>query len=48
VVKVRGGKYREGYHDFAIETGGIAVYPRLVAAEHQGKFIPRAFPSLPL
>ncbi len=34
VVKMRGVKYRGGYHDFVIETGGVAVFPRLVAAEH--------------
>lgn len=34
VVKVRGSKYRGGYHDFAIATGGVVVYPRLIAAEH--------------
>ena len=34
VVKLRGQKYRGGYHDFNIETGGLAVFPRLVAAEH--------------
>ena len=35
VVKIRGSKYRGGYHEFTIETGGIAVFPRLVAAEHR-------------
>jgi circadian clock protein KaiC len=39
VVKMRGMKYRGGYHDFTIETGGLAVYPRLVAAEHHKAFI---------
>lgn len=34
IVKMRGVKYRGGYHDFTIEKGGLAVYPRLVAAEH--------------
>ncbi len=34
VIKIRGSKYRGGYHDFSIETGGLAVYPRLIAAEH--------------
>jgi len=27
--------FREGFHDFAILTGGLAVYPRLVAAEQK-------------
>src|SRR5690606_17385504 len=34
VVKVRGSKYRGGYHDFIIEKGGLTVFPRLIAAEH--------------
>lgn len=34
LVKVRGLNFRDGYHDFNIRTGGIIVYPRLVAAEH--------------
>jgi circadian clock protein KaiC len=38
VVKMRGVKYRGGFHDFAIETGGVAVFPRLIAAEHHSDF----------
>ncbi|HST91878.1 MAG TPA: ATPase domain-containing protein, partial [Brevundimonas sp.] len=38
VVKMRGVKYRGGFHDFAIETGGVAVFPRLIAAEHHSPF----------
>jgi circadian clock protein KaiC len=34
IGKMRGSVYREGYHDYTIETGGLNVYPRLVAAEH--------------
>lgn len=34
VHKMRGIAFRGGYHDFAIETGGIDVFPRLVAAEY--------------
>lgn len=29
VTKLRGLRFRGGYHDFRIRTGGIAVYPRL-------------------
>jgi len=36
VIKMRGIKYSGGYHDMSIMTGGICVYPRLVAAEHRG------------
>jgi circadian clock protein KaiC len=38
VIKYRGQKYRGGYHDFTITTGGINVYPRLIAAEHRHRF----------
>jgi circadian clock protein KaiC len=38
VVKMRGIKFRGGYHDFTIETGGLKIYPRLVAAEHHRTF----------
>lgn len=36
VGKVRGGQFREGYHDYEIVTGGVRVHPRLVAGEHHG------------
>jgi circadian clock protein KaiC len=32
IQKLRGSKFREGYHDYLIATGGIRVFPRLVAA----------------
>ena len=35
LIKVRGLNFRDGYHDFNIRTGGIVVYPRLIAAEHR-------------
>jgi circadian clock protein KaiC len=35
VIKLRGAKYRGGFHDFSIVRGGLCVYPRLVAAEHE-------------
>lgn len=38
VIKMRGVKYRGGWHDFVIETGGVAVFPRLIAAEHHRPF----------
>ncbi|HEY0049038.1 MAG TPA: ATPase domain-containing protein [Pyrinomonadaceae bacterium] len=34
VSKLRGSRFRGGYHDFNIETGGVRVFPRLVSAEH--------------
>jgi circadian clock protein KaiC len=36
VTKMRGVKYRGGYHDYAIRTGGLEVFPRLVASERPG------------
>lgn len=38
VVKLRGSQFRGGHHDFTIESGGLAVYPRLIAHEHHSEF----------
>ena len=38
VAKMRGIKFRSGEHDFTLDTGGIQVFPRLVAAEHHKVF----------
>lgn len=38
VIKYRGRRYRGGFHDMTIETGGVCVYPRLVSAEHKTDF----------
>jgi circadian clock protein KaiC len=35
VLKHRGRRFRGGYHDYVITRGGLAVFPRLVAAEHR-------------
>jgi circadian clock protein KaiC len=35
ITKMRGQKYRGGYHDFTIVRGGLAVFPRIVASEHK-------------
>jgi circadian clock protein KaiC len=34
ILKLRGLRFRGGYHDFTIRTGGLEVFPRLIAAEH--------------
>jgi circadian clock protein KaiC len=34
MVKLRGVGFRSGYHDFTIDTGGLTVFPRLVASDH--------------
>lgn len=38
VIKMRGIKFRGGYHDFILDTGGIRVFPRLIASEHSRAF----------
>jgi circadian clock protein KaiC len=38
VIKYRGQKYRGGFHDFVIDTGGVRVFPRLVSSEHKSRF----------
>src|SRR5947208_6904068 len=38
VVKYRGVKFRGGYHDATITTGGLNVFPRLVASEYRSNF----------
>ena len=43
LLKLRGSAFRGGYHDFMIRTGGLEVFPRLIAAEHH-----RPFPTDPL
>ena len=35
VSKMRGRGYRGGFHDYAIVSGGLRVFPRLVAASHR-------------
>lgn len=40
VQKVRGIAYREGFHDYVIRTGGMQVFPRLIAAQHHTEFAP--------
>jgi circadian clock protein KaiC len=38
VIKLRAVKFREGYHDYAINTGGLCIFPRLVAAQYHAPF----------
>lgn len=40
IVKMRGIRFRGGYHDYTLDTGGITMYPRLVASEHLSSFAP--------
>ena len=39
VIKYRGQSFRGGFHDMIIRTGGVAVFPRLVSAEHKRDFM---------
>ena len=45
VTKVRGSQFQGGYHDYEILTGGVTVYPRLVAAQHRAAFDAELCPS---
>jgi len=45
VVKYRGQAFRGGFHDFTVRTGGLQVFPRLVAAEHRAAFERRPMTS---
>ena len=38
VSKLRAVKFREGYHDYIIATGGLRIFPRMIAAEHRTDF----------
>lgn len=37
VTKLRGCPFREGFHDYVIRSGGVLVFPRLVAAEYRSE-----------
>lgn len=45
VMKMRGSDFRGGFHDFTITRGGLRVFPRLVAVEHQQPFTAQSVPS---
>ena len=38
VSKMRSRAFRGGYHDYVIRKGGLEIFPRLVAAEHDHGF----------
>ena len=38
IVKFRGSDFRSGFQDISLREGGLAVYPRLAAAEHGHAF----------
>jgi circadian clock protein KaiC len=39
VTKLRACAFREGYHDYVIRTGGMVVFPRLIAAEYRADHV---------
>jgi circadian clock protein KaiC len=45
VRKLRGAQFREGFHDYTIQRGGLEVYPRLVASEHSSDLPPMQITS---
>lgn len=45
IVKLRGTSYHEGFHDYSIITGGVVVYPRLVAADSRSELPPEPVSS---
>ncbi|MBO9100793.1 MULTISPECIES: ATPase domain-containing protein [unclassified Rhizobium] len=45
IIKYRGRAFRGGYHDLAIKTGGVEVFPRLRAAEHRTNFVRNILPT---
>ena len=42
VAKLRGVRFYGGHHDYTIETGGLAIYPRLIVTEHRTELLPVA------
>jgi circadian clock protein KaiC len=45
VAKLRGRKYRGGFHDFVIRRGGLEVFPRLIAADSTSSTVGERIPS---
>lgn len=45
VIKLRGSDFVTGFHDFVIRTGGLQVFPRLVASAHRAPFERGLIPS---
>lgn len=45
VIKFRGSDFHSGYQHFAIRSGGLEVFPRLVARHHGREFVQETVPS---
>jgi circadian clock protein KaiC len=39
IRKLRGVKFRGGYHDYQIEKGGLCIFPRLAASTHKAEVV---------
>lgn len=50
VIKYRGRRFRGGFLDLSIDTGGVKIFPRLISGEHhkhfERKVLPTASPEL--
>src|SRR3954453_20366854 len=45
IRKLRGSRFREGFHDYSIQHGGVVVFPRLIASEHNEVIRTKIVPS---
>jgi len=45
IQKLRGVNFVGGFHDMNIRTGGLEVYPRLIASDHHEPFVGEPTPS---
>jgi len=45
IRKLRGRSVLDGLHDYAIRTGGLEVFPRLIASQHLTQFERKPLPS---
>lgn len=45
VAKMRGSDYQSGWHDFALVTGEVLVFPSLIAEEHRTPVVGAPLPS---
>lgn len=45
IVKLRGIEYLGGFHDYIIKKGGIEIFPRMTASDHDAKIVHKSFSS---
>lgn len=45
IAKMRGADYQSGWHDFAVTTENVLVFPSLIAEEHRSDFEPEEMES---